>query len=219
MSINAVAGLNNNTASSAATTNLAEDFDTFLTLLTTQLQNQDPLEPTDTETFVQQLTQFTEVEQSIATNQNLELLVGLSQAASGATAVSYLGQDVVANGAESQLDNGEARWTYDIARDSSTVRLTILNENGIPVHEADGNQTSGQHDFTWDGKSSNGTTLPDGLYTLQVRAEDAAGNSVITNTTIRGRVSAVDFSGSDPVLTVDGVSVPMRSVRELRTAS
>ncbi len=210
-SVGALAG----TDSASSAQSLADNFDTFLSLLTAQLQNQDPLEPLDTNEFTNQLVQFTEVEQAITTNQNLELLVEMSRAASAGSAVSYLGQDIVADGSEAALQNGEATWTYDLAAKADTVSLTIVDENGFPVFTTEGETGAGLQSFTWDGKTQGGQSQPDGLYTLQVNARDAAGNALIAETSVRGKVTAVDFTQSDPTLTVNGVTVPVASVRQV----
>ena len=99
-------------STSFATSSLAENFDTFLTLLTVQLQNQDPLDPLDTNEFTSQLVQFTAVEQAIATNNNLESLIGLTELSHAATRISYLGKEVEAPGSTSYLTDGKAEWSY-----------------------------------------------------------------------------------------------------------
>ncbi len=219
MDINALSPLASNTDSASSAASLADNFDTFLNLLTAQLQNQDPLEPLDTNQFTEQLVQFTEVEQSIAANQNLELLVALTQAASAGGAVSYLGQDIIADGAEARLDENGATWNYDLARNAETVSLTVVDSNGLPVFTTQGQAGQGPQTFTWDGRTQGGTSLPDGIYSIQINALDAAGNSIIADTTIRGTVSAVDFSGPDPLLTVNGINVSLSSIREVSTPS
>ncbi|HZZ11369.1 MAG TPA: flagellar hook capping FlgD N-terminal domain-containing protein, partial [Paraburkholderia sp.] len=90
--------IDNNTAAGAgqstASQQLAGNFDTFLTLLTTQLQNQDPLSPMDSTQFTQQLVAFSGVEQQINTNNNLQSLIALNQSQQAASAVSYIGHSV-----------------------------------------------------------------------------------------------------------------------------
>src|SRR5579884_3869002 len=106
MSVN---GLGNGAGSgtqSQAMQQLTGNFDTFLQLLTTQLQNQDPLSPMDSTQFTQQLVEFSQVEQQINTNNNLQNLIGLTEANAGSTAVSYLGKDVTITNGNGALING-----------------------------------------------------------------------------------------------------------------
>lgn len=215
MDITSATSTNPNGQSGTASTKLADDFDTFLTLLTSQLQNQDPLEPLETNEFTQQLIQFTQVEQSIATNENLELLISLNQAAASGGTVSYLGQTVVADGATSALEAGAASWNYDLARDAETTTLTVTNANGQVVYSGEGDKQKGAHSFTWNGKDQDGNTLPDGLYTLSIEAKDSGGNAITASTTISGRVTAIDFSSSDPLLTVGGVKIGLDKVKSV----
>lgn len=217
MDISAIAGSSGKAATADA--KLADDFDTFLSLLTTQLQNQDPLEPQDANEFTNQLVAFTGVEQSIATNKNLELLIGLNQAAASGGTVSYIGKTVVADGATSALESGQASWNYDLARNTKETVLTVTDASGRQVYAANGAQTEGTHTFSWDGRDNNGNPMADGLYTLNVQAEDAGGNIITTSTTIKGRVTAIDFSDGEPLLTVNGVKVGLDKVQSVAEPS
>jgi len=217
MDINAVAQSVQSQSSSAdrAGASLADNFDTFLSLLTTQLQNQDPLEPLKTNEFTQQLVDFTGVEQSIATNKNLELLIQLSKAASAGSAVSYLGKTVVAEGDTTRLEGGEASWSYQLDRTAATTTLSVFNSDGKMVYEAAGETGKGTHDFTWNGKDANGKDLPPGDYRLEISARDGGGTGVVTRAQVSGTVSAVDFGGSVPTLTIDGRTVPLTAVQKI----
>ncbi len=214
MDITSLNSLNNGTGNAQASANtLSDNFDTFLTLLTTQLQNQDPLEPLDTAQFTEQLVQYSQVEQSIATNQNLETLISLNASTQAGTAVSYIGKTVTAEGNTAALSAGQASWRYDLSQGASAVALSVVNGNGQTVFTSQGETAAGSHDFVWDGQDASGSDLPDGLYTLQVTALDQAGNPVSATTAIHGPVTGVDFSGPEPVLSVDGVTVPVGAVR------
>jgi len=200
---------------SGSTKQLAENFDTFLTLLTAQLKNQDPLEPMDTGEFTQQLVQFSSVEQSISQNQNLETLIALTQASASGSTVGYLGQTVEAAGDTAKLENGSAHWSYDVARTAHEVTLNIYDNGGGVVFTADGEPGAGSHNVLWGGVNNNGEILPDGMYRLEVVAKDTAGNTITTDTMTTGRVTAIDFSGSEPTLTVNGLSVRLGDVQTL----
>lgn len=212
MEINAAAGATAKSASGTSLNGLADNFETFLTLLTAQLKNQDPLEPMDSGEFTSQLVQFTSVEQSIATNQHLENLVSLTAASSANAAVSYLGKEVTAEGITSRLTDGEANWAYELPRPAGQTTLTVTDFSGRAVFTTTGETADGSHTFTWDGKDTSGYPLPDGSYNLQVRAKDTLGNDITAKTEVTGIVRSVSFEGGVPILDIDGVNVRLNDV-------
>jgi flagellar basal-body rod modification protein FlgD len=204
----------NTTASGAA--RLADNFNTFLSLLTTQLKNQDPLSPLDSNQFTQQLVQMTGVEQQIAANDLLTQLV--SNTGSGiTTAVSLLGKDVRAVSNDAQLSNGKAEWTYDLDLDAADVKVEVLNAKGTVVHaEAATDNKAGDHAFTWNGKDMNGNKLPDGLYTLRVTAKDSTGTAVASTTFVQGRVTGVEQQDGLTYITVNGGKITWDTVTSVK---
>ncbi len=214
MDISALTGINSQNSSAAqSATGLADDFDTFLTLLTTQLQNQDPLEPLDTNEFTRQLVDFTAVEQSIETNQQLESLVALSVASITGNTVGYIGQEVDALGDTLQLTEGATlNWAYASDQVAESTTINITDESGKLVFTTEGEISSGRHEFTWDGKDNNGNDLPDGLYTLEVASLDSDGATIPVATSITGIVTSVTLAGDQPVLAFGGVSAPLSDI-------
>lgn len=205
-------GASGNSNAAASSASLSETFDTFLTLLTTQLQNQDPLDPMDSAQFTEQLVQFTEVEQSIATNQNLESVLGLMLAEQTSAAVSYIGKNIEALSNTTLLADGQAVWKYGLGADADRTSITITDADGKLVYATTGETASGVHEFVWDGKDTSGATLPDGTYTIDVSAVDADGRSIDVGTSIVGKVTGVQTIDGVPVLMVGDGLVQMSNV-------
>lgn len=186
---------------------LTENFDTFLTLLTTQMKNQDPLSPMDSTQFTQQLTQMTGVEQQLLTNDLLRQLVGNS--ASGiSAAVGLIGKEVRAVSSEAALANGKAEWVFKLDRAATDLKLEVLNARGEVVAAASpADKGQGDHVFAWDGKGTSGSALPDGLYTLRVTAKDSEGAAVASTTYVHGVVSSVEQDTGQTLVNINGAKV------------
>lgn len=220
MAIDAVTATNaatgTNAASGAGRARLAENFDTFLTLLTTQLKNQDPLSPMDSTQFTQQLVQMTGVEQQLLTNDLLEKLV--SNSGTGvATAVSLIGKDVRASSDLAALKDGKAQWTYTLDRPASDVKLEVLDSKGRVVQTiAATDNKAGEHTLAWDGKSAGGSDLPAGTYSLRVTAKDSEGSTVTSNVYADGLVTGVEQQDGSTFITINGVQVPWDKLVSIR---
>ena len=197
------------------TKGIAQNFDAFLLLLTTQLKNQSPLDPLDTNQFTQQLVQFASVEQQLKQNETLSALLAATKAATTSNAAGYIGMQVTADGATSRLSGGSAKWVLNAARNASQAVVTIRDKSGGVVATRTGALAAGAQTFTWDGKTSTGATAPDGDYTVTVAALDASGQGVSVKTEIAGRVDAVDMTGDVPQLVIGSVRVPLSSVKTL----
>ncbi len=204
------ASLNSN--QSVATQQLAGNFDTFLTLLTTQLQNQDPLSPMDSTQFTQQLVEFSSVEQQMNTNTNLQSLIALSMSQQASAAVNYIGHTVVMTNGMGSLANGKVDWTYNLSAPSAGTTLTVTNAAGHVVYTTSGSTTAGNSDFSWDGQDANGNQLPDGQYTLSVSATAQDGSAVSSTIASKALVTAVDMSGSTPQLILSSMEIPLSDV-------
>ncbi|HWA04453.1 MAG TPA: flagellar hook capping FlgD N-terminal domain-containing protein [Rhizomicrobium sp.] len=201
-----------NGSQSAAANQLAGNFDTFLTLLTTQLQNQDPLSPMDSTQFTQQLVAFSSVEQQINTNDNLKSLIALSLSQQASAAVNYIGHSVVLTNGKGSLNGGTVDWTYNLGAQSTGTILTVTNASGQVVYTTSGETAQGNSDFTWDGKDAGGNQLPDGEYTLSVQAVAADGSAITTTVASKAIVTAVDMSGTTPMLVLGAMEIPLSDV-------
>ncbi len=192
--INAINGYTQTSSSTTtqASNQLSADMNTFLTLLTTQLKYQDPLDPMDTADFTNQLVQYSSVEQAIQTNSKLDSLLSLNMSNLGAQAVSYIGKVAQCLGDVMPLENGMAKATYTLDKNVESAVITVKDLEGNIVYSKQGNITAGTHDFEWDGKDLNGNQLEDGAYQIEVTTKVASGETSATvTTTVFGRVTGV----------------------------
>ena len=205
------------TTGAAATSKakLATDFDQFLKLLTAQLQNQDPLDPLNSNEFVQQLVSFSGVEQAIATNANLENLIALNKASQAAMAIGYLGTTIQAEGNKITLADGEARFLYTLPESAASTGILIANDSGETVFVGQGKTTAGEHGFVWDGRDADGNLQPDGIYKITVSGFSSDETLLSIPTIIGGRVTGVETVDGSILLTVNGISVPIEDIRSV----
>ena len=203
-------------ASSAATVALSENFETFLVLLTTQLQNQDPLSPLEATEFTSQLSQFAAVEQAIAANRNLELLLGLAQAQQAASAVNYLGKTIEIEGDTGLLRDGQTEWRYTLFDDAAATTITVTNGAGEMVFSGPGETTAGDHIFHWNGLSNAHEPQPDGLYRIEISARDEQGGLIAATTALGGVVNAVETIDGQQMLVVGDKLIPVTGVTLVR---
>lgn len=213
MDVNAIVGQETTTQANQSAATLAKDFDNFLHLLTTQLQYQDPLAPMDSNQFTQQLVAFTGVEQSIATNKNLEAIVEQNRALENGNAVDYLGKEVTIGTNKAGLtEEGTATWEYLLDASTSTTKLTIKDENGVKVDSINGELGSGIHEFIW--KAPDGTDP--GTYTLEIEALSANGEKVASNVYSIGIVESIENVGGQVLLSSNGILTSPRNVLAVR---
>jgi flagellar basal-body rod modification protein FlgD len=216
MAVSGVGSTSSASANAASRQTIADNFDTFLQLLTTQLKNQNPLDPLDTNAFTQQLVQFTGVEQQLKTNDFLEAMMLSTQTANNSQAVSYVGRIVTADGNKSELIDGEATWHFAVGA-KADITATVKDANGNVIYTKAGTVNQGESVFTWDGIGNDGKERPEGTYTVSIEARDTAtGKLIDVATEMTGEVTGVDFSGSEPVLIVGGARVNLSSVLSVR---
>ena len=187
-------------AISNAQKSLSGNYETFLRLLTTQLQNQDPLEPLDATKFTEQLVSYSQVEQQIATNSNLNSLISLTKSAAGANAVSYLGKNAITAGPVGSLTSGQAKWQYALPQDAASIQVRVTDLNGHVVKTLSGAATVGTHAIEWDGKNTSGANMPESSYRLTVTAAKADGTAIPVNISGVGLISEINLSGLEPSL-------------------
>jgi flagellar basal-body rod modification protein FlgD len=206
-------------ANSIASQQIAGNFQSFLQLLTTQLQNQNPLSPLDTNQFTQQLVEFAGVQEQLNTNDSLQTLVTLQQTASATQALTFVGKTAIVTGSTAALTNSSATWELNVPANAN-VNISIANSSGQTVYTGTVPMNSGEQPFAWNGIGSDGTQLPDGQYTLTASYADGSGNNVAIPTQIAGVVSGVNISQSPPLLIINGQSYTTSQVQSIsNTAS
>ncbi|HEY9452318.1 MAG TPA: flagellar hook capping FlgD N-terminal domain-containing protein [Bradyrhizobium sp.] len=193
---------------------IASNFTTFLQLLTTQLKNQNPLDPLDTNQFTQQLVQFAQVEQTMKSNDQLSSLVSLEQSAQQTTALAYVGSTVVVDGSTAQLANGKANWTFNVSK-PATASVTIKDSTGQTAYSGTFGVQPGSQAFAWDGRGNNGKLWPDGAYTMSVTATDANKQSIGISTEVEAPVDSVDLTQTPPRLSVNGQDYTMDKIKRI----
>lgn len=198
---------------------LVDNFETFLSLLTTQLKNQDPLSPMDGNQFTQQLVQMTGVEQQLLGNQLLTSLV----AQGGATldgAVDLIGKTVTADGKKAELTAKAAEWTYELAADAADAKLTIKDAKGLTVWEGPAPELeAGRHTIEWNGLMTSGQRAPQGFYTVAIEARDGKGKSMPAPINVVGVATAAESIDGDTWLTVGSSKVRLSDITSVRQPS
>lgn len=197
---------------------LATNFSDFLTLLTTQLQNQDPLKPLDATQFTTQLVQFASVEQAIGQNARLDEILRTEGANQAVGAVAFLDSIVEAFGDTTILSGDNAKFAYVLPSDAKTLNITIKNADGDVVRTLTGEFTAGKHEIVWDGKNDQGVLQPDGKYTIAVAASDANDESLNVITSIFGTVSGITVKDGALVLDLGGHTVKIGDVVSVKNA-
>jgi len=204
---------------------LANNFDDFLTLLTTQLANQDPLNPTDSNEFTNQLVSFTQVEQSISANQNLEALIQLQstnqQNAESSALINYLGKNIGSNLNAAKLENGQASWQLDFGATADSVTYEIYDANGNRVYSeaASSAISKGPQQFSWDGSLYNSGQAPEGAYYLKVKAVTDGGSNVDISYKFEGLASKMETLDGRPVLIVDDIPLSLADITSVQIAN
>lgn len=207
-------------ASETAGVSLAKNFDTFLTLLTTQLKNQDPTSPMDSKEFTNQLVQFSQVEQSINQNKNLEKLISLFSAQQSSNLVGYIGKEIDINTNKANLTTTTpATWYYNLPEEATSGELRVIDKNGKIVHTAQLEKTKGEHSFVWDGTVTGGNKLLPGEYKLEVVAKDATSAKIDTTVKTRGVVDSIERVDGTDYLVVGGKKFAAADVLSLRAAT
>jgi flagellar basal-body rod modification protein FlgD len=208
-------------ASVVGSQQLSGDFNTFLTLLTTQLQNQDPLSPMDTSQFTSQLVEFASVEQQINMNTNLQALISMQQTSDSLQALQLVGANVTINSNTATLSeatSSPATWGFS-SPSPATGAVTITSSTGQVAFTGTTALSAGNQTYTWNGQGNNGVTWPDGNYTLTITATGANGQPVTVSTQVQGTISSVNITQNPPMITVGGQNYPISAIQSINSGS
>lgn len=206
-------------AAEASRTSLGGNFDTFLKLLTAQIQNQDPLSPMDATQFTQQLVQFSQVEQQIRTNEQMEALVTATRTSQTAGALTYLGRTVeIASSTAGVVTAGDdIRWELAFSEPATRATARVQDASGRVIFEQALGAQTGRTRFTWDGMTSAGTPAPAGVYRLSIAATDAEGAAVAPTISVNETVTGVSFDEAGaPVFITPGGTRGFDAIRTIR---
>ncbi|OGP22222.1 MAG: hypothetical protein A2054_02490 [Deltaproteobacteria bacterium GWA2_55_10] len=189
--------------------------DAFLKLLVTQLENQDPLKPTDNTEFVAQLAQFSSLEGIQNLNSTMDGMANGISSLQDFSASGLIGRVVKAQTSQVEFDGTNAlNLGYSLSTDAANVHLSIANPAGRIVRTIElGAQKAGSHELNWDGKDAGGVVLPAGAYTLSATAQDAKGVHIDAGTELIGYVTGVSMQ--DSKIFVNGTAVNKDSVKEI----
>ncbi len=214
--VDGVSGSSSNGATPAvAAQSASASYDTFMKLLTTQLQHQDPLNPTNTDTFTSEMIQLSGVEQELAINNTLGTISTNLSSISTSNGLGYIGKTVTATGETSPMQNGAAKWSYDLDSTAKNVTLTVEDSSGNALYSTSGENAAGSHTFSWDGTNTGGNASTSGDFILKVTATDSTGASVKATTNIIGTVTGVDTSSGVTSLQMGDIEVPLSDVTSL----
>ena len=216
------AAASGSTTESTSLSKLDGDFQSFLKLLTVQLQNQDPTEPLDTNQLTDQITQFSQVEQQINTNKSLQKMLLASQNNAINSAVSYIDRFVEYEGAQfHQRQDATPIMSYTLPEEAASVNVSITTDSGQVLYTKDvtannGNTAKTPHPIGWDGKDSSGNAVPTGTYKIKITAVNAAGKDITATTKITDMVTEVAMVDGEITLTLGDIHIPASSVKTIK---
>jgi flagellar basal-body rod modification protein FlgD len=195
----------------SALNSLSSNFSDFLSLLMTQLKNQDPSSPMDSNTFTIELVQFSGVEQQISTNSDLTQLIQLTQASQVEQSSSMIGKPVTVTSSQLSLQNGTAAINFNTAT-AEPVGIAVYNSTGAQVQTATLTSAAGANTWTWNGQSASGATMPDGPYTVSVNSIGATGTAAAVPFTVTGIATSVVNNAGTVQVQMGGLTLPFSAV-------
>jgi flagellar basal-body rod modification protein FlgD len=217
LSLGGVAGTDTNT--DGAKKNLAETYSQFLTLLTTQLKNQDPLDPMDSKDMTNQMIQLSNTEQQIAQTAKMDEILKINQASAVNSALSYIGKEVDYVGGEMLYKGTPVSMKYYLDKASAQTKISVFDQDDKLVWSSDGKIEMGGHAVTWDGKDNDGNPVPNGNYKVEVGAQDADKKAVQTIVIVPSVVTGIETADGQVLLNIGSKKVAIGSVQAVRQAT
>ncbi|MBS1019642.1 flagellar biosynthesis protein FlgD [Gluconobacter cerinus] len=193
---------------SAALSSMAGNFNQFLTLLTTQLQHQDPSNPTSTDSFTSELAQFAGVQQQVETNTNLTSLISATQDTQITSGIALVGKTTTATTASLPLQSGKASMTFT-AEQAGPVAIAVTDASGQVVKTDTMTATAGTNSWSWDGNDNSGQQMSDGQYFVAVEGTGTSGETASFPTTVSSTVTGLTRTSSGVNVQMGSATVPL----------
>ena len=191
--------------------------DDFLTLLVTQLKNQDPLKPTDNTEFVSQLAQFSQLEQTAKQASLLQKSLDAQAATLQFTLLPMVGRKITIEQPLVQLGTGPASISYELEKTAAKVKITIMDEQNHVIRTLDAPSTqAGLNRVLWDGKDDKGAVVPPGVYQYKISATDPQGAAVEAQGRAQLAVTGVRMVDGRPHLAVGTATVDPSAIIEVQ---
>lgn len=197
---------------------ISADFNMFLKLLTSQIQNQNPLSPMDTAQFTNQLVQFAQTEQSIQQNSTLKTILAKLTSQELAQASSYIGREARFDTQVAGLTADKpATWSYQYSQMPAALLAEIKDSKGSVMKTiALDPATKGK--IVWDGSSALGGKAPEGNYTLSLVAKDVNGATINGAVTAAGTITSAMMLDGRTIVTVNGANYPLDALLSIDNA-
>lgn len=212
------AATSSTTAAPNALTSLSSNFTNFLNLLLTQLKNQDPSSPMDSNSFTTELVQFSSVEQQITTNSSLTSLIQATQGSEVIQATGVVGKSVTVASSQIALQDGAGQLNFTTGS-AEPVDITITNSSGVKVREVSATSNAGTNTFAWDGKDNSGTTVADGAYNVAINGTNSGGTTAAVPFTVTGKATGVTNTNGAVTLQLGALSVDFSKVQSVASGN
>ncbi|MDB5477657.1 MAG: Flagellar basal-body rod modification protein FlgD [Alphaproteobacteria bacterium] len=214
LSLGGVAGSGKTTENSR--NSLQDTYSQFLALLTTQLKNQDPLNPMDSKDFTNQLISLSSAEQQLAQTDKLNSILEVSQSSAVNMALNYIGKEVDYVGGQAQFNGSPVNVKYYLDADATQTKVSVLDKDNNVVWSSNGDVKAGGHSITWDGKDKDGNIMANGDYTVSVGAKDKDDKAVKTTVIVPSTVSGIETADGQVMLVIGNQKVAIGSVQAVR---